>query len=44
MGAATRKTGEIAYELQFNDSSYFCRFFRKQTGISPQGFRRTNHF
>ncbi len=35
---------EIAYELQFNDSSYFCRFFRKQTGISPQGFRRTNHF
>lgn len=35
---------EIAYQLQFNDSSYFCRFFRKQTGVSPQVFRKSNHF
>ena len=35
---------EIAYHLQFQDTSYFCRFFRKQTGVSPQVFRRTSHF
>lgn len=35
---------EIAHHLQFNDSSYFCRFFRKQTGVSPQTYRETNHF
>ncbi|MEL6561663.1 MAG: helix-turn-helix transcriptional regulator [Bacteroidota bacterium] len=35
---------EVAYHLQFNDSSYFCRFFRKKTGVSPQVFRETNHF
>lgn len=35
---------EVAYQLHFNDSSYFCRFFRKQTGVSPQTFRETNHF
>lgn len=35
---------EIAYQLQFHDTSYFCRFFRKHTGASPQVFRETNHF
>ena len=35
---------QIAYQLQFHDSSYFCRFFRKHTGVSPQVFRETNHF
>ena len=35
---------QISYQLQFNDTSYFCRFFRKHTGVSPQAFRETNHF
>ena len=35
---------EVAYHLQFKDSSYFCRFFRKETGMSPKAFRETNHF
>lgn len=31
--------GEIAYELAFADPSHFGRFFKKQTGTTPQAFR-----
>jgi AraC family transcriptional activator of pobA len=30
---------EIAYDLAFSDPSHFARFFRKQTGMTPQAFR-----
>ena len=30
---------EIAYDLTFSDPSHFTRFFRKQTGSTPQAFR-----
>jgi AraC family transcriptional activator of pobA len=30
---------KIAYDLGFSDPSHFARFFRKQTGTTPQGFR-----
>jgi AraC family transcriptional regulator, transcriptional activator of pobA len=30
---------EIAYDLTFADPSHFARFFRKQTGVTPQAFR-----
>lgn len=30
---------QIAYELQFQDPSYFGRFFRLRTGMSPGAFR-----
>ena len=33
--------GEIAYDLAFADPSHFGRFFRKQTGTTPQVFRDT---
>lgn len=32
---------EIAYKLNFNDNSYFTRFFRKETGMTPEDFRKS---
>jgi AraC family transcriptional activator of pobA len=34
-----RPIHEIAYDLAFSDPSHFTRFFRKQTGTTPQAFR-----
>ena len=31
---------ELAYSLCFNDPSYFSRFFKSNTGLSPEGFRK----
>ena len=31
---------QLAYELGFVDPAYFCRFFRKHTGMAPSEFRR----
>lgn len=31
---------EIAFYLNFNDNSYFSRFFKKYEGISPEDFRK----
>lgn len=31
---------EIAYALNFEDNSYFCKFFKKQSGMSPDNFRK----
>lgn len=31
---------EISRQLHFEDTSYFCRFFRKQTGLSPMAFKQ----
>jgi AraC-like DNA-binding protein len=30
---------EIAYKLNFSDNSYFSRFFKKETGMTPEVFR-----
>ncbi|MGW0434475.1 helix-turn-helix domain-containing protein [Micromonospora sp. NPDC003197] len=32
--------GQVARELDFADPAYFCRFFRRETGVSPGTFRR----
>jgi AraC family transcriptional regulator, transcriptional activator of pobA len=31
---------EIAYQLHFSDQSYFAKYFKKLTGLSPLEFRR----
>lgn len=34
-----RSIKEIAYELGFSEQSYFARFFKKHTGVTPEQFR-----
>ena len=38
-----RNVAEIAYALNFNDASYFTRFFRKMAGVTPEEFRKSIH-
>jgi YesN/AraC family two-component response regulator len=38
--ATTDQINQIAFELGYEDISYFIRFFRKQTGYSPEAFRK----
>jgi YesN/AraC family two-component response regulator len=37
--ATPNQIKEIADQLGYEDVSYFIRFFRKQTGYSPEAFR-----
>ncbi len=35
--------GEIAYRLNFPDHSYFIKFFKKYTSVTPEAFRKSNY-
>jgi AraC-like DNA-binding protein len=37
--ATADQVKEIAYHLGYEDTSYFIRFFKKHTGLSPEAFR-----
>lgn len=37
--ATSGQVNQIAYELGYEDSSYFIRFFKKHTGHSPESYR-----
>jgi AraC-like DNA-binding protein len=37
----THQVKEIAYRLGYEDVSYFIRFFKKQTGSTPEAFRQS---
>ena len=34
------KVAEVAFQLRFEDHAYFSRFFKKQAGVTPLGFKR----
>ena len=36
---AEQPVKQLAAELGFQDASYFGRFFRKRTGMTPEQFR-----
>lgn len=40
LGNGTASVVDIAAELGFRDSQYFCRLFKKQTGQTPMQYRR----
>lgn len=37
---ARLNVSQIALELDFADNSYFSKFFKKYTGVTPEGFRK----
>jgi len=39
LGSTDLTVGQISRHLGFDDPSYFCRFFRRETGSTPTGFR-----
>jgi len=34
------QVSQIAFQLGYDDASYFIRFFRKKTGVTPDAFRK----
>lgn len=42
--AALRTSGrsvkEVAWDFHFSDQSFFCRYFKRHTGFTPQSFRK----
>ncbi|GAK83900.1 transcriptional regulator AraC family [Vibrio ponticus] len=37
-----QSVSNIATRCGFNDASYFCKVFKRETGVSPLSFRQTN--
>lgn len=40
--ATTNQVNQISWQLGYEDVSYFIRFFKKQTGYSPEQFRQNS--
>lgn len=43
LGTTKASVGEIAQRLGFSDTPGFCKFFHRQTGLTPLGFRKRAH-
>lgn len=37
------RTSDIAYAVGYNDPHYFSYLFKKNTGVSPRDFKKSNH-
>lgn len=40
--ATSKQVSQIAYHLGYDDVSYFIRFFKKHTALSPESFRQNS--
>jgi len=40
--SGTLSIGEVAAAVGYSDSSYFCRVFRRETGMSPSDYIRAH--
>lgn len=40
--ATSNQVGQIAYNLGYEDASYFARFFKKHTSVTPEAFRQNS--
>lgn len=40
--ATSLQVNQVAYQLGYEDVSYFIRFFKKHMGCSPQAFRENS--
>ncbi len=40
---STQSVKEMAWEYHFADASFFCRYFKKHTGLTPQQVREAYH-
>jgi AraC family transcriptional activator of pobA len=40
--ATSNQVSQIAYNLGYEDASYFTRFFKKHTSLSPEAFRQNS--
>ena len=38
--SSSNSIAEIAYQLNFTDNSYFTKFFKKQSGFTPEEFKK----
>jgi len=41
--ATSNQVNQIAFQLGYEDVSYFIRFFKKRTGQTPEAFRKNSH-
>lgn len=41
--ATSNQVNQIAFQLGYEDVSYFIRFFKKRTGQTPEVFRKNSH-
>ena len=39
--ATSNQINEISFDLGYDDTSYFIRFFKNKTGLTPENFRQS---